>query len=385
MPCSISTACSPSPLGSASRASSPNRPSSCGWRPACSQGPARGAHELGRGTLRPVRLVQQGRLRGGRPSRAATAPPRHRSGRAPRSAPRTRGRRQRRRCRRRWRRRPASWCAWTFAACRPARAGPRWRPRSRPRRGRWPSPGPRARRRCEATRQAASGSGCEAGRPRPSKLRSKRCSATWPSLTLMNRFSTSRRWPRRPRSRACGRARRRRSGGRSCAAASWSNSAEATTGGSGSGRALQREQQHDDRHQRGREGCTVDAKADHERRDANYPLANGRGRGIGSHPARRRRAFGADAAHLSAPQGRLRGRGGSRRSRGARPLRRAAVRSRRPRHHAAEAGRDRGLPAHAQPQPGADHHAHRQGRRDRQGARPRDGRRRLHHQAVLGS
>ena len=74
----------------------------------------------------------------------------------------------------------------------------------------------------------------------------------------------------------------------------------------------------------------------------------------------------------------------ARRARGARPLRRAAVRPRRARHHAAEARRDRGLPPDAQPQPGADHHAHRKGRRDRQGARPRDGRRRLHHQAVLG-
>ena len=69
--------------------------------------------------------------------------------------------------------------------------------------------------------------------------------------------------------------------------------------------------------------------------------------------------------------------------RGARPLRRAAVRPRRARRDAAEARRARGLPAPAQPQRGADHHADREVGGDRQGRRARDRRRRLHHQAVL--
>ena len=76
--------------------------------------------------------------------------------------------------------------------------------------------------------------------------------------------------------------------------------------------------------------------------------------------------------------------GAHRRAGGPRPLRGAEVRPRRARHHAAEARRDRGLPPPPHPQPGADHHAHREGGRDRQGRRPRDGRGRLHHQALLG-
>ena len=60
---------------------------------------------------------------------------------------------------------------------------------------------------------------------------------------------------------------------------------------------------------------------------------------------------------------------GDRRAGGPRPLRRAALRPGRARHHAAEARRDRGLPPAANPQPGADHHAHREGGRDRQGRR----------------
>ena len=47
--------------------------------------------------------------------------------------------------------------------------------------------------------------------------------------------------------------------------------------------------------------------------------------------------------------------------------------------------RARGLPRAARPQHGADHHADREGRGDRQGRRPRARRRRLHHQAVLGA
>ena len=73
---------------------------------------------------------------------------------------------------------------------------------------------------------------------------------------------------------------------------------------------------------------------------------------------------------------------GARRPRGARPVRRGPLRPRRPRRDDAPARRDRGLPPAALPQPGADHHADRPRRRGRQGARPRDRRRRLHHQAV---
>ena len=206
-----------------------------GARPA-RRAPARRCARAGpRGSaVRPRRRAA--RARAGWPSRAARARPRRRSGRAPGSAPRTRGPRRRRRCRRRWRRRPASWCAWRSAACRPARAGSRWRRRSRPRRGRWPSPAPRAPRRCEATRRAGSGSGCEARRRRPRSCASNRCSATWPSRTLAKRLSTMSAIASSPF--APGRARRAplstiwRS---SLAAAPWSNSAEATTGGSGVG------------------------------------------------------------------------------------------------------------------------------------------------------
>ena len=87
-----------------------------------------------------------------------------------------------------------------------------------------------------------------------------------------------------------------------------------------------------------------------------------------------------------AAQGRLRGRAGRRRPRGARALRRDDLRPRRARRDDARARRPRGLPAAcARAQHGADHHAHRQGRGDRQGPRPRARRRRLHHQAVLAA
>ena len=62
---------------------------------------------------------------------------------------------------------------------------------------------------------------------------------------------------------------------------------------------------------------------------------------------------------------------------------REALRPGHPRPHAAARRRHGGLPAHPRPEHRADHHAHRQGRRVRQGARPRDRRRRLHHQGPL--
>ena len=82
-------------------------------------------------------------------------------------------------------------------------------------------------------------------------------------------------------------------------------------------------------------------------------------------------------------QGGLRGRGRPGRPGGARPAERGLLRPRRPRPDAAEGRRLRGLPPAAGPQQRADHHAHREGRGDRQGARPGAGRRRLHHQALL--
>ena len=84
-----------------------------------------------------------------------------------------------------------------------------------------------------------------------------------------------------------------------------------------------------------------------------------------------------------AREGGLRGRARARRAGGAEALRKRAVRPRRARHHAAEDRRSRGVPADAREELGADHHADREGRGDRQGARPRDRRRRLHHEAVL--
>ena len=76
---------------------------------------------------------------------------------------------------------------------------------------------------------------------------------------------------------------------------------------------------------------------------------------------------------------------GARRPGGARPAPRGHLRPRRARRDAAEGRRLRGLPPAPRAQPRADHHAHRQGRGDRQGARPRARRRRLHHQALLGA
>ena len=55
-----------------------------------------------------------------------------------------------------------------------------------------------------------------------------------------------------------------------------------------------------------------------------------------------------------------------------------------PGHHDAGQERARPLPRGPRPQPGPDHPADRQGRRGRQGGRPRGRRRRLRHQAVLG-
>ena len=78
----------------------------------------------------------------------------------------------------------------------------------------------------------------------------------------------------------------------------------------------------------------------------------------------------------------LRGRGGRRRVRGARPVRQGAARPRAARRDAAEDQRHRRVPPAAQAQPGADHHGDGQGRRDRHRRRPRGGRRRLRHQAV---
>jgi hypothetical protein len=66
---------------------------------------------------------------------------------------------------------------------------------------------------------------------------------------------------------------------------------------------------------------------------------------------------------------RLRGGAGVRRPRGARPLRRAGLRPRGPRRDAPADGRPRGLPPPARALLGADHHAHREVRGDRQGAR----------------
>ena len=101
-------------------------------------------------------------------------------------------------------------------------------------------------------------------------------------------------------------------------------------------------------------------------------------------PPRRRRAVGAEAARVPAAQGGLRGRVRARRPGGARPPERHQLRPDRARPDAAQRRRLRGLPPGARAQLGADHHAHRQDRGDRQGARPGAGRRRLHHQAVLG-
>ena len=113
-------------------------------------------------------------------------------------------------------------------------------------------------------------------------------------------------------------------------------------------------------------------------------LRRGHGRSGTPHPPGRRRAVGPEAARLSAAQGGLRGRLGPRRPGGARPGARRLVRPGRARPDAAQGRRLRGLPPDPRHEPGADHHAHREGRGDRQGARPRAGRRRLHHQAVLG-
>ena len=90
-----------------------------------------------------------------------------------------------------------------------------------------------------------------------------------------------------------------------------------------------------------------------------------------AHPARGRRAARPEAAQLSAREGGLRGRARARRPGGARELRAGPVRPRRARHHAAEARRPGGLPAPAREELGADHHADREGRGDRQGARTR--------------
>ena len=86
---------------------------------------------------------------------------------------------------------------------------------------------------------------------------------------------------------------------------------------------------------------------------------------------------------LPVAQGRLRGRAGERRPGGAGAVRRVDVRPRRARRDDAPPRRPRGVPAPAFAQLRADHHAHGEGRGDRQGPRPRARRRRLHHQALL--
>ena len=104
---------------------------------------------------------------------------------------------------------------------------------------------------------------------------------------------------------------------------------------------------------------------------------------VGPHPSRRRRAVDSDPAQLPAAQGRLPRHLRARRRRSPAALRRGPLRPGHPRPDAAPARRRRSLPPAALAQPGADHHADRQGQRDRQGRRPRGRRRRLHHQAVL--
>src|SRR5919198_2183022 len=101
------------------------------------------------------------------------------------------------------------------------------------------------------------------------------------------------------------------------------------------------------------------------------------------HPPGRRRAVGPEAAGVSASQGGLRGGARDEWRGGARALPRPELRPRGARRDAAEARRLRRLPPDPRPIERPDHHAHRQGRGVRQGARPRARRRRLHHQAVL--
>ena len=151
--------------------------------------------------------------------------------------------------------------------------------------------------------------------------------------------------------------------------------------GSGRGPALQREHRQHQRQQGRNERRSVDARL--ESRSSTY---NSEGDGFSTpDPACRRRAVGPEAADLPAAQGGLRRRPRARRPRGARPAARGQLRPRRARRDAAQAGRLRRVPPDPRAQHRADHHAHRQDRGDRQGARPRAGRRRLHHQAVLGA
>ena len=196
--------------------------------------------------------------------------------------------------------------------------------------------------------------------------------------------------PRDPRGRAPV-ARAARRGGRvrrsairaaSAAARRPSNSTSAASPcGSGRGPALQGEHRQHDRQQRRHERRPVDARLEHV-----GPTYNSEGDGFrAADPSRRRRAVGPEAADLPAAQRGVRRGARARRPRGARPAARGQLRPRRARRDAAEAGRLRRLPPDPRAQHRADHHAHRQDRGDRQGPRPRAGRRRLHHQALLGA
>ena len=148
------------------------------------------------------------------------------------------------------------------------------------------------------------------------------------------------------------------------------------------GPALEREHRQHDGQERRHERRAVDPRLDHEAHALN--LQFGRlSAAAPTHPARGRRAVRPEAPHVPAAQGGLRRHSRARRARGARPAARGQLRPRRARRDAAADGRLRRVPRDPLPQHGADHHAHREDRGDRQGARPRAGRRRLHHEAVL--
>ena len=104
-----------------------------------------------------------------------------------------------------------------------------------------------------------------------------------------------------------------------------------------------------------------------------------------SHPRRRRRALGPRVGRLRPRAGGLRGHAGGERGGGGGADHRRQLRPADPRHHDAGQERARPLPRGPRAQPRPDHPADRQGRRGRQGGRPRGRRRRLRHEAVLGS
>ena len=76
---------------------------------------------------------------------------------------------------------------------------------------------------------------------------------------------------------------------------------------------LEREHQHRDRGDGGQQGCAIDPRVEHLWGGETNLSA---WRGLGSHPARRRRGVDSDASGVSAPQGGVRSRGRARRSRG---------------------------------------------------------------------